>query len=370
GGGARCWRRAPGPRPGGRARRAAPPRAGRRRRRRGGADGRSGGRGRATARAAASDAAAPCDPRSAGRSDRRRPSSAAPRRDRGRPPAPGVRARSAAPRSCAAGGRPAGSGHAARPRTRGARSRCRAGGRPRRSRGWDGWTTAGTWPARRSGARRRGCAGRPGWEAGRRRAGAGPGAAWVRILRPRLGRREPGWEGMGSVAQPSAHDTARPARPDPLANAVPGQELVYGLLQRAWSAWARRRYADELARVETFCLFIGYPRSGHSIVGALLNAHRHAVIAHELDAPRLVLAGCSREVLFSRILARAAWFNLRGNASNYDYQVPNRWQGRFEALLVVISTYLVATSIFLYLPLIPDLAILRDRLATRGGGWR
>jgi len=157
----------------------------------------------------------------------------------------------------------------------------------------------------------------------------------VRILRPRLGRREPGWEGMGSVAQPSAHDTARPARPDPLANAVPGQELVYGLLQRAWSAWARRRYADELARVETFCLFIGYPRSGHSIVGALLNAHRHAVIAHELDAPRLVLAGCSREVLFSRILARAAWFNLRGNASNYDYQVPNRWQGRFEALRVI-----------------------------------
>ncbi|MFN8524165.1 MAG: NrfD/PsrC family molybdoenzyme membrane anchor subunit [Chloroflexota bacterium] len=35
--------------------------------------------------------------------------------------------------------------------------------------------------------------------------------------------------------------------------------------------------------------------------------------------------------------------------------------------LVVICTYLVATAIFLYLPLIPDVALLRDRTAS---GWR
>ena len=37
--------------------------------------------------------------------------------------------------------------------------------------------------------------------------------------------------------------------------------------------------------------------------------------------------------------------------------------------LVVIMTYLLTTAIFLYLPLIPDLALLRDRLGDRGG-WR
>lgn len=124
-------------------------------------------------------------------------------------------------------------------------------------------------------------------------------------------------------------------RNDPVVDAFPGQELVYGLVQSAWSAWARRRFRDSFDQVASFVLFVGYPRSGHSLVGAMLNAHRNAVIAHELDAPKLVVRGCTRDELYSRILARAAWFNLRGNASNYEYQVPNRWQGRFEALRLV-----------------------------------
>ena len=97
----------------------------------------------------------------------------------------------------------------------------------------------------------------------------------------------------------------------------------------------RRRYRDELAGVETFLLFVGYPRSGHSIVGACVNAHRDAVVSHELGAQRLVVEGCSREALYSRILARAAWFNLRGNRTNYEYAVPGQWQGRFETLRVI-----------------------------------
>jgi hypothetical protein len=137
------------------------------------------------------------------------------------------------------------------------------------------------------------------------------------------------------MARQVPNDTAPPARPDRVAGALPGQELVYELIQSLWSGWARRRYPDEFERVKTFCLFIGYPRSGHSLVGAMLNAHRHAVISHELDAPKWLLAGCSRDVLYSRILGRAAWFNLRGNRSNYEYQIPNRWQGRFEALRVI-----------------------------------
>ena len=87
--------------------------------------------------------------------------------------------------------------------------------------------------------------------------------------------------------------------------------------------------------MERFLLFVGYPRSGHSIVGAMLNAHRDAVVAHELDAPPLILDGCSRDELFSRILARAYWFNMRGNRANYPYAVPGQWQGRFETLRVI-----------------------------------
>jgi hypothetical protein len=102
-----------------------------------------------------------------------------------------------------------------------------------------------------------------------------------------------------------------------------------------WSAWARRRHRKDFDQVERFCLFVGYPRSGHCLVGALLNAHRHAVISHELNAHELVLAGATREELYARILARAAWFDLRGNRGTYPYQVPGGWQGRFERLRVI-----------------------------------
>lgn len=59
-------------------------------------------------------------------------------------------------------------------------------------------------------------------------------------------------------------------------------------------AWLRWR--GKLRRVRTFCLFIGYPRSGHSLVGHLLNNHPNIVIAHELPLQHL---------LYSCINARA-----------------------------------------------------------------
>lgn len=111
--------------------------------------------------------------------------------------------------------------------------------------------------------------------------------------------------------------------------------LASRLHQSAWSAWSRYRNRDAFDRVTSFCLFVGYPRSGHSLVGAQLNAHRHAVISHELQVTELVLAGLDRDTIYARILANAAWFHLRGDTSNYSYRVPNQWQGRFEALKVI-----------------------------------
>lgn len=113
------------------------------------------------------------------------------------------------------------------------------------------------------------------------------------------------------------------------------RDAAYRALQDLWSAWLRRRLAADFARVERFCLFAGYPRSGHSLVGALLNAHRDAVIAHELDVTPLVLRGCPRDELYARIVARARWFHLRGDRSNYPYRVPGQWQGHFAQLRVV-----------------------------------
>jgi len=76
-------------------------------------------------------------------------------------------------------------------------------------------------------------------------------------------------------------------------------------------------------------------RSGHSIFGAMLNAHKDAVISHELMVPPLILKGCSRNDVYSQIIARADWFNMRGNRTNYQYEISGQWQGKFESLRVI-----------------------------------
>ncbi|MGH2595272.1 MAG: sulfotransferase [Actinomycetota bacterium] len=88
--------------------------------------------------------------------------------------------------------------------------------------------------------------------------------------------------------------------------------------------------------VERFCLFIGYPRSGHSLVGSLLDAHRNVVLAHELDALRYVSAGYRRKQLYWMILQRDAEFTRSGRRwTEFDYSVPGQWQGRYEQLRII-----------------------------------
>lgn len=84
-------------------------------------------------------------------------------------------------------------------------------------------------------------------------------------------------------------------------------------------------------------MFLGHPRSGHSLVGALLNAHPNAVISHELDALSYVQRGIGRNQLFDLILERDRWFveKMGGQWTEYNYSVPGQWQGRFETLRVI-----------------------------------
>jgi hypothetical protein len=83
-------------------------------------------------------------------------------------------------------------------------------------------------------------------------------------------------------------------------------------------------------------MFIGQPRSGTSLVGSLLNAHRHALIAHELNALRYLRRGYGRQQLYWLLLQKDREFGRRGrNWTGYDYVVPDQWQGRFERLLVI-----------------------------------
>jgi hypothetical protein len=88
--------------------------------------------------------------------------------------------------------------------------------------------------------------------------------------------------------------------------------------------------------VERFCFFIGYARSGHSLIGSVLNAHPEMVIAHELNAVRYVAKGFRRAQLFALILRRDRDFGAIGRVwTGYDYSVPGQFQGRFTRLTVI-----------------------------------
>ena len=92
----------------------------------------------------------------------------------------------------------------------------------------------------------------------------------------------------------------------------------------------------DFAEVETYCMFIGYPRSGHSLVGSLLDAHPDIVIAHELDALKYLQDGYTRRQLFYLLLKKSQDFTATGRiGAGYSYTVPNQWNGRFRRLKVI-----------------------------------
>ena len=97
-----------------------------------------------------------------------------------------------------------------------------------------------------------------------------------------------------------------------------------------------RAERDRLAEVERFAFFVGYPRSGHSLVGSLLDAHPDVVIAHEADALRAVAARLPRPVLYGLLLAADRRFTDEGRQwTDYDYRIAGSWQGRVRRLRVI-----------------------------------
>lgn len=102
------------------------------------------------------------------------------------------------------------------------------------------------------------------------------------------------------------------------------------------SAYNSRKYRGILSEVERYCMFIGYPRSGHTLVGSLLDAHPEIVIAHELDALVFIGAGFNKQQLFTLILENSRFYSEKGRRwTGYSYSVPNQWQGKAKRLRVI-----------------------------------
>ena len=88
--------------------------------------------------------------------------------------------------------------------------------------------------------------------------------------------------------------------------------------------------------IEKFCLFIGYPRSGHSVVGSILDAHKNIIISHELDVLKYIDQGLKKEIIYGSILRNSLMKSIRGREqTGYKFDIPNEWQGRFDELKII-----------------------------------
>lgn len=91
-----------------------------------------------------------------------------------------------------------------------------------------------------------------------------------------------------------------------------------------------------LADVREFVQFVGFPRSGHSLIGSVLDAHPRAVVSHELDAMGLLRAGLPERALYALVLENSAAFSRNGRYWNgFSYVVPGQDGGGAKRPTVV-----------------------------------
>ncbi len=94
--------------------------------------------------------------------------------------------------------------------------------------------------------------------------------------------------------------------------------------------------SSDFNNLQAYCMFVGYPRSGHTLIGSLLDAHPDMVIAHELDALKYLPLIVNKNQLYSMLLERSRWFCRIGRQwTGYSYEVPGQWQGKFRKLQVI-----------------------------------
>lgn len=92
----------------------------------------------------------------------------------------------------------------------------------------------------------------------------------------------------------------------------------------------------ELRHIETFVQFAGFPRSGHSLIGSIIDAHPEARVSHELDAMGLLNRGMPQTAIFALIDRMAQEFTRHGRYWNgHSYLVPGAHHDTAAPLRVI-----------------------------------
>ena len=107
--------------------------------------------------------------------------------------------------------------------------------------------------------------------------------------------------------------------------------------------------SQSIQGVEKFVFFIGYSRSGHSVVASMIDAHPNAILAHEFDLFRRLTTGndylFNKSRLFNALYqdsyseARAGWRSENSTFKRKGYSLKlnasESWHGKFRTLKVI-----------------------------------
>ncbi|XP_068691859.1 uncharacterized protein [Montipora foliosa] len=99
-------------------------------------------------------------------------------------------------------------------------------------------------------------------------------------------------------------------------------------------------------RVQELLIFVGYPRSGHTLVSSLLDAHPHVIVANEFDIlaqwQKWDTTTKNKYYLFDQLLMNSKKEADVGYRSatvqhRYSYHVPGQWQGTYRDSIMVMG---------------------------------
>jgi hypothetical protein len=100
------------------------------------------------------------------------------------------------------------------------------------------------------------------------------------------------------------------------------------------------------SNLRSFVQFFGYPRSGHTLVAMLLDAHPDIVISNEYNLlekwDKFETVHDMYMIILNKMLRRydanavpRAKKHAKNEAGHYNYRVPGAWQGRWRCLRVI-----------------------------------
>ena len=129
------------------------------------------------------------------------------------------------------------------------------------------------------------------------------------------------------------------------ASTAQSASLAQSAMPEAAPDWKPLTQSD-IGGVQSFLFFVGWPRSCHSIVGSMLDAHRNMIVAHEFflfQKLDILPAYRNRTELYNRLYKKSngasehGWRSSTKTEKGYSLNVdgPESWQGQFSELKVI-----------------------------------